>query len=64
MQCEMDEPSIDSLLIQGKKTEWERKVQALAGQESQYRKMIDQAYQSFIKTLIQDQEEEAVSEVL
>ena len=63
-QCEVDEPSIDSLLTQGKKTEWERKVQALAGQESQYRKMIDSAYQSFIETLIRDQEEEAVSEVL
>lgn len=64
IQCEVDEPSIDNLLIQGKQNEWERKIQALAGQESQYRKTIDSAYQSFIKTLIQDQEEEAVSEVL
>lgn len=64
IQCEVDEPSIDNLLIQGKKNEWERKIQALAGQENQYRKIIDSTYQSFIKTLIQDQEEEAVSEVL
>jgi hypothetical protein len=36
----------------------------LAGQEIQYRKMIDSAYKTFITTLINDQKEEAVSEVL
>ena len=63
-QCELDEPTIDALLVQNKKAEWERKIQALAGQESQYRKIIDMTYQNYIKTLINDQAEEAVSEVL
>ena len=59
--CEQDESTLDQLLEEDR-YRWEQTMLMLAGQEQQYRKIINNAYQSYIQTLIKDQEKEAESE--
>lgn len=62
-QCEQDEPAIDALMSTNY-DQWVYKITALSRQEEQYRKIMNTTYQNYIKTLINDQKEEAVNEVL
>lgn len=60
-QCEQNESVVDSYLTTNY-DEWVKQITALARLEAEYRHTIDITYQQFIKTLISDQKEQAVSE--
>ena len=63
-ECEHNQSTLDSLLENNQINEWTNELISLANQEKQYRLNIDYTYKNFIKTLINDQKEQAVSEEL
>ena len=71
IQCETEEAELDALIADKNSPNyndnyntWLYRIRVLAAQEELYRNSINSNYQSYIQTLIFDQEEEAVSEAL